>query len=232
MAILGAGPVAISNLIEAGLVSQVSDLYRLTWDDLVSLSGWGEKKTENLLEQITASKDRPLEKLLAALGIREVGRSASETLVGHYHTLFALLEATADEDGIAATYNQIRQLDGFGPKMAESFCSYMGNPNNRKQLYELLKLGVAVGTEKQEAGDTEVNESTAPETLPTRWDESMRHRQAPTLHQGQHQLNHHCAWRHGAELGDEGDGPAYRGREGWKQAGEGAEPWNPRCHRG
>ena len=166
MAILGAGPVAISKLIEAGLVSQVSDLYRLTWDDLVSLSGWGDKKAENLLEQIAASKDRPLEKLLAALGIREVGRSASEVLVGHYHTLSALLEVTADEDGIAATYNQIRQLDGFGPKMAESFCGYIGNPNNRKQLYELLELGVAVGTERQEAGDTEVDESTESEALP------------------------------------------------------------------
>ena len=172
MAILGAGPVAISKLIYAGLVSQVSDLYRLTWDDLVSLSGWGDKKAENLLEQITASKDRPLEKLLAALGIREVGRSASETLVGHYHTLSALLEATADEDGIAATYNQIRQLDGFGPKMAESFCGYIGNENNRKQLYELLELGVAVGTEptagaEDAAGDDiETDEGTGSEKLP------------------------------------------------------------------
>ena len=172
MAIHGAGPVAISKLIEAGLVSQVSDLYRLTRNDLVSLSGWGDKKAENLLEQITASKDRPLEKLLAALGIREVGRSASETLVEHYHTLSSLLEATADKDGIAATYNQIRQLDGFGPKMAESFCGYMGNPNNRKQLSELLELGVALGTEpvngsEDAAGDDiETDEGTALESLP------------------------------------------------------------------
>ncbi len=166
MAILGAGPVAISKLIAAGLVSQISDLYRLTWDDLVSLSGWGEKKAENLLEQITASKDRPLQKLLAALGIREVGRSASETLVGHYRTLSALLDATSGEDRIAETYDSIRQLDGFGPKMAESFCSYMGNPNNRKQLYELLELGVAVGTEKEDAADTNGRESTGDEALP------------------------------------------------------------------
>ena len=166
MAILGAGPVAISKLIAAGLVSQVSDLYRLTWDDLVSLSGWGEKKAENLLEQIAASKDRPLQKLLAALGIREVGRSASEKLVGHYRTLSALLEATSDEDKIAETYDSIRQLGGFGPKMADSFCSYMGNPNNRKQLYELLELGVAVGSEKEDAGDTNGRESTGDESAP------------------------------------------------------------------
>jgi len=166
MAIVGAGPVAISKLIAAGLVSQISDLYRLTWDDLVSLSGWGEKKAENLLEQITASKDRPLQKLLAALGIREVGRSASETLVGHYRTLSALLDATSDEDRIAETYDSIRQLERLGPKMAESFCSYMGNPNNRKQLYELLELGVAVGSEKEDAGDTEGRESTRDEARP------------------------------------------------------------------
>ena len=166
MAIVGAGPVAISKLIAAGLVSQISDLYRLTWDDLVSLSGWGDKKAESLLEQVTASKDRPLEKLLAALGIREVGRSASESLVEHYRTLSALLEATSDEDKIAETYDTIRQLEGFGPKMAESFCSYMGNPNNRKQLCELLELGVAVGSEKEDAGDTNGRESTGDEAAP------------------------------------------------------------------
>lgn len=167
MAILGAGPVAISKLIEAGLVSRISDLYRLTWEDLVSLSGWGDRKAENLLEQIAASKDRPLDKLLAALGIREVGRSASEVLVAHYHTLAALLEATADEEKIVATYEQIRQLDGFGPKMAESFCNYIDNPNNRKQLYELMELGVAVGAEMQDASnDIETDESSGSEALP------------------------------------------------------------------
>ncbi|MDE2688543.1 MAG: NAD-dependent DNA ligase LigA [Chloroflexota bacterium] len=166
MAIRGAGPAAISALIGAGLVSQVSDLYRLTRDDVVSLSGWGEKKAENLLEQIRASKDMPLDNLLAALGIREVGRSASESLVGHYHTLAALLEATADEDGIVATYNDVRQLDGFGPKMAESFCNYMENANNRKQLYELLDLGVAAGTEKQEGDGAEADNIVTPDALP------------------------------------------------------------------
>ena len=157
MAINGVGPAAIRQLIDAGMVKQVSDLYRLTWDDVVSLPGFGDKKAENLLREIDESRLRPLQKLLAALGIREVGRSAGATIEAHFGTLQALLDATADDENAdedarkaaaEATYSEVRALDGFGPKMAESFCGYMRNPNNREQLVELLQLGVAVGTAK------------------------------------------------------------------------------------
>ena len=152
MAITGAGPAAIRQLIDSGLVKEISDLYRLTYDDLVSLSGWGEKKAENLLEQILTSKRQPLHKLLAALGIREVGRSASEILVAHYGTLDRLLEATEDEDKLSATYDEVRTLDGFGPKMSESLCSYFRNENNRRQLLELKRLGVSAQTAEEVTG--------------------------------------------------------------------------------
>ncbi len=150
MAVNGVGPAAIGQLVGSGLVKQISDLYRLTWDDIGALAGYGEKKSENLLREIEESKNRPLAKLLAALGIREVGRSASETIVAHFGTLEALLKATevsedADEakSDAARLYAEVRALDGFGPKMAESFCGYMQNPNNRAQLVELMELGVA-----------------------------------------------------------------------------------------
>ena len=153
MAINGVGPAAIGQLVGSGLVKQISDLYRLTWDDVGALVGYGEKKSENLLREIDDSKSRPLAKLLAALGIREVGRSASETIEAHFGTLANLLKASEvseDEDeaksDAARLYAEVRALDGFGPKMAESFCGYMQNPNNRTQLVELMELGVAAST--------------------------------------------------------------------------------------
>ena len=154
MALKGVGPAAIKQLVDKEMITEIADLYRLTWDDVVSLAGYGDKKAENLLEEILASKQRPLQKLLAALGIREVGRSASEALVGHFGTLDAILDATHDEERpdegygpkLMEAYNAVRSLEGFGPKMAESFCNYMQNPNNRQQLLALKELGVGIAS--------------------------------------------------------------------------------------
>ena len=150
MAVNGVGPAAISQLVDGGLVKQVPDLYRLTYDDVVSLAGYGDRKAENLLREIDESRRRPLQKLLAALGIREVGRSASEAIVGHYGSLERLLDVAAQEEdaeSVEATlmYKEVRALEGFGPKMAESFCNYMRNENNREQLQDLMGLGVSIG---------------------------------------------------------------------------------------
>ena len=136
MALRGVGPAVVQQLVDGGLVKQVADLYRMTWDDLMSLSGFGEKKAENLLHEINESKHQPLHKLLAALGIREVGRSASEKLVAHFGKMDKLLDAT---------YQEVRQVESFGPKMAESFVNYVQNASNRDQLLQLKELGV--GTE-------------------------------------------------------------------------------------
>ena len=142
MAVRGVGPALIRQLIAHGLVEQVADLYRLRAEDVSRLDGFGPKKTQNLLREIRESKNRPLHKLLAALGIREVGRSASEKLVEHFGSLDRLLDAT---------YDEVRQVESFGPKMAESFVSYMENASNRKQLLLLQELGVGAGSLTEEA---------------------------------------------------------------------------------
>ena len=133
MAIRGAGPALIRQLTDAGLVERVSDLYRLTAKDLTALPGFGQKKAGNLLGEIAKSRSQPLHRLIAALGIREVGRSASVALEGRFGALDALLDAT---------YEEARQVEGFGPKMAQSFCDYMANENNRRELLLLHEFGV------------------------------------------------------------------------------------------
>ena len=115
------------------------------------------------------SKNRPLHKLLAALGIREVGRSASEKLVEHFGSLDRLLDAT---------YDEIRQVESFGPKMAESLIvSYMENTSNRRQLLLLQELGVGVGSLTGEA-DIEADIEADSEDSPLGRNEGVRHRQA------------------------------------------------------
>lgn len=137
MAVHGVGPALIRQLIGHGLVEQVADLYRLKVEDIGRLDGFGAKKTRNLLREIRESKNRPLHKLLAALGIREVGRSASEKLVEHFGHLDRLLDAT---------YDEVRQVESFGPKMAQSFIDYIQNAGNREQLLLLRELGVGAGS--------------------------------------------------------------------------------------
>ncbi len=146
MALNGVGPAAISTLISRGLVNRVSDLYGLTFDDLADLPGFGDTKAENMLNEITASKYRPVHRLMASLGIHEVGRSASEVLMAHFGSLRALLDATR-EDNRQAAYLEIRALEGFGPKMTESLLAYMGNANNREQLEIFVALGVGADIE-------------------------------------------------------------------------------------
>ena len=133
MDIQGVGPKQIEQLVSQGLVKQLADLYRLTASDVSSLNGFQAKKTENLIREIEASKKRPLSRLLASLGIREVGRSASVNLA----------ERFGDMDSLAdASFEEIRDVDGFGPTMARSFCDYMANPNNRRQIETMRHLGV------------------------------------------------------------------------------------------
>ena len=150
MAVRGVGPALIRQLIAHGLVKQVAGLYRLKAEDVGRLNGFGHKKTQNLLREISQSKNRPLHKLLAALGIREVGRSASEKLVEHFGSLERLLNAT---------YDEVRQVESFGPKMAESYLSYMENASNRQQLILLQELGVGTESVKQEQASPATEES-------------------------------------------------------------------------
>ncbi len=151
MAVRGAGPAVIRQLIDHGLVKQVADLYRLRAEDVGILDGFGTKRTKNLLREIRESRNRPLHKLLAALGIREVGRSASEKLVERFGSLDRLLDAS---------YDEVRQVESFGPKMAESFVGYVQNRSNREQLLLLQELGV--GAEGVDPQDVDTDTETLP----------------------------------------------------------------------
>jgi DNA ligase (NAD+) len=115
MDIRGLGDSRVAQLIDAGLVSDVADLYDLTPRQLMELEGFAEKSAEQLVASITASKAQPLSRLLFGLGIRHVGATAAELLAREFHAMDAL--STASEERVAAVH-------GIGDVIARSVTDY------------------------------------------------------------------------------------------------------------
>ncbi len=133
MEIVGLGINVGEQLINAGLVKDIADLYRLKKSDLLILEGFADKKAENLLAAITTSKAQPLERLITGLGIRGVGEVAAQTLASHFSDLDALGHATQDE---------IEAIEGFGPNIAASIVEWFSSHENQGVLSKLKDSGV------------------------------------------------------------------------------------------
>jgi DNA ligase (NAD+) len=145
MDIGGLGPKLNGQLLSAGLLRDPADLYSLRYEDLVKMERMGAKSAQNLLRSIEESKDRPLARLIYALGIRHVGERASKILAGHYQTLQALMEAPQEE---------ITQLPEIGPKIAASVVFFFANEQNRQVIDKLIASGVnTVTLNSKETGD-------------------------------------------------------------------------------
>ncbi len=135
MDIDGIGERTAAQLVEQGLVHDPSDLYTLTKVDLLELEGFADKKAENILQAIAASKDAPLDRLLAALGIRGVGGTIATLLIGEFPSLEAL--ATASSDEIAA-------VEGLGPITAQSIVDWFARPQHREMVRRLQEAGLSL----------------------------------------------------------------------------------------
>ncbi len=133
MDINGLGPQIIAQLIDAGLIHSAADLYTLKKEDLLKLEKFGEKKAENLLQAIEASKQQPLERLIIGLGIHGVGEVAARKLASTFHSLDNLSQADV---------SQLEQLDGIGPNIAQSIVGWFQQPQNRELLEKLKQNGV------------------------------------------------------------------------------------------
>ena len=133
MDIVGLGINVGEQLINAGLVKDIADLYRLKKSDLLKLDGFADKKAENLLAAITTSKAQPLERLITGLGIRGVGEVAAQALARHFSDLDALGHATQEE---------IEAIEGFGPNIAASIVDWFRSHENQGVLSKLKERGV------------------------------------------------------------------------------------------
>ena len=141
MDIEGLGSKMAIILVEKDSVAHLSDIYRLRADDLLALEGFGPKRAQNLLDGIERSKGRPLSRLLFGLGIRHVGKTTAELLVGRFGSIHEL--AAADTEALAA-------VEGIGPVIAESIFDWFRKEDNQRLVHELEELGVNVRRTSEE----------------------------------------------------------------------------------
>jgi DNA ligase (NAD+) len=128
-------------LIEQGLIHDVADIYFLNRDDLLALEGFKDKKVDNLLAGLEASKQRPPERLLTALGIRFVGNVVAGLL----------LDALGSIDAIAAAgQERLEAIEGVGPQTAAAVVAWFDEQPNRQLLEKLRAAGLRFEVEKQQ----------------------------------------------------------------------------------
>jgi len=133
MDIRGLGEERVRQLLDAGLIRDVADLYRLDAAQLEALDRFGTQSARLLVDAIEASKSRPLSLVLYGLGIRHVGKEVARLLARHFGTLDALAEAS--EEAIDA-------VPGVGHAIADAIVSFFHEPRNRALVQRLAKAGL------------------------------------------------------------------------------------------
>lgn len=127
------GEKTIDLLFKENLVYSPADLYKLTYDDIISIEGFKDLSTRNLLKGIEESKQNPFENVLFALSIRFVGKTVAEKLALHFKNIDQL--ASAD-------YNQLIEVPEIGERIANSVLTFMDNPENRLEISRLKQAGL------------------------------------------------------------------------------------------
>lgn len=144
MNIDGLGEAIVTQLLDEKLISGVTDIYRLTAEQLEALERFGKKSAENLIKAIEASKENPLDRVIFALGIRNIGQSGAKLLCDRFGNIDEIMNAS--EEDIAA-------IDGFGEVMSENVVSAFHDKHFSDVVAELKALGVKMEYEKQDSGD-------------------------------------------------------------------------------
>ncbi len=127
------GEALINQLVDAGLVKNFADIYKLTKEDLVELERMADKSAQNVIDSIEASRTRPLWRLVAGLGIRHIGGQTAQILAEYFGSLDALMKASQAE---------LDAIEQVGEKVAESIYEYFHNDRNIAMIEELLSAGV------------------------------------------------------------------------------------------
>ena len=140
MDIEGLGPAIIDQLVEKGLIRDISDLYFLKRDDLISLERMAEKSADNLLDAIEKSKKKSLVNLIYGLGIRYVGVHTSEVITRYYPTLDKFKKASLEE---------LIEINEIGPKIAESIVLFFREKENLAIIERLRSAGLNFGQEEE-----------------------------------------------------------------------------------
>ena len=141
MDIEGLGPAIIDQLVENRLIKNVSDLYFLKRDNLISLERMAEKSADNLMNAIEKSKSRSFANLIYGLGIRYVGVHTSEVITRYFPTLDKLRKINLEE---------LIEINEIGPKIAESIVLFFKEKKNLDIIERLRGAGLNFGQEEEE----------------------------------------------------------------------------------
>ncbi len=140
MDIEGLGPAIVEQFLDSGLVADPSDLYDLTAEQVSGLERMGAKSAANLVDAISRSKGRPLNRLLVALGVRFVGERGARVLANRFGNLDAIM---------AATEGELTEVPEIGPKIAESVVEFFRQDSTHDLIARLKAAGVNTAVQPQ-----------------------------------------------------------------------------------
>jgi DNA ligase (NAD+) len=140
MDIEGIGKSLIEQLVDRGLIKDYGDIYSLKREDLAALERMGDKSSDNIMSALNKSKNRPLSRLIYALGIRHVGVHTAEVLADRFLSLERLSKASAEE---------LSDIDEVGPKIAESVVSFFSDRKNREVISKLKEADLNLTVKKK-----------------------------------------------------------------------------------
>jgi DNA ligase (NAD+) len=133
-------------LAEAGLIKDIADIYFLTREQLLEQEGFADKKVNNLLAAISASKQQPFVRFLIALGIRYVGSTVARLVTTHFPAIDLLSKATQEE---------LEAIEGVGPRIAESIVEWFDRPANQALIEKFHQAGITLATTSPPTSDGE-----------------------------------------------------------------------------
>lgn len=140
MDIEGLGTAVLEAFVNEGLIKTAADIYTLDKEKISKMERMGEKSADNLISAANKSKNNDLSKLIYALGIRHIGQKAGKLLAEHFETMDKLIAATTEE---------ISEIEGFGFIMAQSVIDFFSHPESTKLVEDLKALGVNMENQKE-----------------------------------------------------------------------------------
>jgi DNA ligase (NAD+) len=145
MNIEGMGDALVNQLVDAGLLKSVADIYDLTEERLVALERMGKKSAQNILREIENSKKLPLERVIYGLGIRMVGERTAQFLAEHFGSMDALMKASEEE---------LQAVNEIGPRVSQSIREFFDEPKNIALVERLRTAGLTFTGEKKQRETT------------------------------------------------------------------------------
>ncbi len=127
------GEKLVDQLVDAGVINTLPDLYRMGFTALVALDRMAEKSAQNVLDSLEKAKRTTLPRFLFGLGIRHVGEATAKDLARHFGKLDAIMEATVE---------QLLEVNDVGPVVAQSIQTFFAQPHNREVVEQLRACGV------------------------------------------------------------------------------------------